>query len=49
MSVSDHSLFVKIGERRIGNMGSDNQVFFIGSLKIKRRWRLTSIIVELSC
>ena len=33
MSVSDHSLFVKIGERRIGNMGSDNQVFFIGSLK----------------
>ena len=38
MSVSDHSLFVKIGERRIGNMGSeiDNQVFFIGSLKIKR-------------
>ena len=38
MSVSDHSLFVKIGERRIGNMGSDNQVFFIGSLKIKRTW-----------
>ena len=36
MSVSDHSLFVKIGERRIGNMGGDNQVVFIGSLKIKR-------------
>ena len=36
MSVSDHSLFVKIGERRIGNMTIDNQVVFIGSLKIKR-------------
>ena len=31
-----HLLRNMVGERRIGNMGSDNQAFFIGSLKIKR-------------
>ena len=31
-----HLLRNMVGEWRIGNMGSDNQAFFIGSLKIKR-------------